>query len=63
MGVLMGVWHAHQLPDEKFRLVGKTVIRLPRIAGHIGYDRAHLSFETLHPSEQKIVERLNWVSQ
>lgn len=62
LGVLMGVWQAHQLSDKKFRLVGKTIIRLPRVAGHIGYDRAHISFEALNESEQKIVERLNVVS-
>jgi hypothetical protein len=63
IGALMGVWHAHQLSDKKFHLVGKTLIRLPRVAGHIGYDKAHISFEMLHPSEQKIVTHLSEVSQ
>ncbi len=62
-GVLMGVWHAHQLSDKKLRLVGKTLIGLPRIAGHIGYGRAHISFEALHHSEQQVVERLSGVSR
>lgn len=62
-GVFLNIWQAHQVADHKFRLVAKTLIRLSRVAGHIGYSGARVSFETLHPSEQKIIERRSGVSQ
>jgi len=43
--VVLNVLHAYEPPAEKTLVGGKTTIKLPRVAGHIGFGKPKISVE------------------
>ena len=57
-GVLLTVLHAHQNSSEEILGVGKTTIKLRRVAGRIGYGKPQVSVEQWTGNARRTLESL-----
>ena len=57
-GALLTVLHFHRTSTGEMYGVGKTIINLPRVAGHIGYGKPQVSVEQWSGSARRTLESL-----
>lgn len=53
--ILLTILHSYQISAGELLTYSQTTIKLPRVAGHIGYGKAHVSFETLTGDARKVL--------
>lgn len=56
-GMLLTVWHCYENSTEKLSTAGKTTIKLPRVAGYIGYGKAEVSVEARTGGARQIFDK------
>lgn len=54
---LLTILHCHETSTDELISDGKTTIQLSRVAGYIGYGKAHVSFERLTGQARQILRR------
>ena len=56
--VLLRVLHAYRTDNGEMSVAGETTIKLPRIAGHIGYGKPKIAVGTWHGGFRRTLESL-----
>lgn len=54
---LLIVWHCHEISTGELVTDGRTIIKLPRVAGYIGYGKAQVSVEKFTGQARQIFRK------
>lgn len=55
--MILTVWHCHGISTEELIADGRTIIKLPRVAGYIGYGEPQVSVEVLTGHARQILRK------